>query len=249
MRRTFLLLLLGSMVGVLAGCAAGSSQRSAAADSLPPSRLVQRLEHGKPQHIVVFGTSLSQGGGWVPQLQQALQARFPGLVTLTNTAKGGESSEWGRANVDSAVIAQHPDAVFIEFAINDAVDRFHLSPDRVRQNLDFMLDRIAAALPDCEIILQVMNPVVGKPEGDFSHRRDLPGYEQIYRDAAKRRGLLLIDHAPTWAALLETEGEEGFRRYAPDGVHPNAEAYARFVTPVILKALFGREAPPPTAAR
>lgn len=206
------------------------------------SRFIRRLEQGTRQHVVVFGTSLSESGAWVPQLRDALQARFPGLVTFTDTAKGGESSEWGRAHVESRVIAHRPDVVFIEFAINDAVARFGLSPDRVRENLDVMLDRIAAALPECEIILQVMNPAVGKPVGDFSYRRDQPVYEQIYRDAAKKRGLLLIDHAPTWAALLETEGEAGFKHYVPDGVHPNAEAYARFVTPVILKALFGNQA-------
>lgn len=241
MRCAVLMLFVGSVVALTAGCVRGARSSAAAPSG---SRLVRHLESGRRQHLVVFGTSLSQSGAWVPQLSDALQARFPGLVTLTNTAEGGQSSEWGRAHVDSRVIAHRPDVVFIEFAINDAVARFNLSPDRVRENLDFILDRITTALPDCEIILQVMNPVVGKPAGDFSHRRNLPAYEQIYRDAAKRRGLLLIDHSPAWTNLLRTEGEQGFRRYVPDGVHPNAEAYARFVTPVLLNHLFGERATP-----
>lgn len=207
------------------------------AASAAPARFVTALEAGRPQHIVVFGTSLSKGGAWVGQLQQVLDARYPGLLTLTNGARGGQNSEWGRANVDANVIAHRPDAVFIEFAINDAVTRFNLSRDQVRENVDFILDRIASELPQCEVILQVMNPVVGKPEGDRSHRRDQDAYQQIYREAAKKRGLLLIDHSVAWNALLTAEGEAGFKRLVPDGVHPNAAGYAAIVTPVILRAL------------
>lgn len=208
-------------------------------------RFVRALEAGRPQHVVIFGTSLSKGGAWVPQLKAALDARFPGLVTFTNGAKGGQSSEWGRAHVESNVMAHRPDAVFIEFAINDAVTRFHLSLEQVRSNVEFLLDRITQELPQCEIILQVMNPAVGKAEGDPSHRHDQDAYQQIYRDAARRRGLLLIDHSIAWNALLAGEGEAGFKRYVPDGVHPNADGYAKFVTPTILRAIGVETAPLP----
>ncbi len=82
-----------------------------------------------------------------------------------------------------------------------------------------------------------MNPAVGKPPGDHSHRRDQNAYQQIYRDAARERGLLLIDHSPTWNALLAAEGEAGLKRFVPDGVHPNAEGYERFMMPSLLKAI------------
>jgi lysophospholipase L1-like esterase len=202
-----------------------------------PSRLVANLAAGQPQHVVVYGTSLTKGGAWVTQLKDALEARYPGLLTLTNGARGGQNSRWGLENVETNVIAHKPDAVFIEFAINDAVTRFNLSLDEVRANVDGMLDRIAHALPRCEIILQVMNPAVGKAEGDPSHRRNQDAYQQIYRDAVRRRGLLLIDHSIAWNALLAAEGEGGFKRFVPDGVHPNAEGYARFVVPTLLAAL------------
>ncbi|MBL9206837.1 MAG: SGNH/GDSL hydrolase family protein [Opitutaceae bacterium] len=203
----------------------------------PTARFVAALEQGRPQHVVVFGTSLTKGGAWVTQLQEKLNGRFPGLVTLTNGAKGGQHSGWGRENVDPNVIAHRPDVVFIEFAINDAVTRFNLSLDDVRRNVDFILDRITSELPRCEIILQVMNPAVGKAEGDPSHRRNQNAYQQVYRDAAKRRGLLLIDHSIAWNALLAAEGEAGFKRYVPDGVHPRPDGYARFVVPEILRAI------------
>lgn len=36
-------------------------------------------------------------------------------------------SGWGLDNIDERVVALAPDIVFIEFSINDAVERFHLS--------------------------------------------------------------------------------------------------------------------------
>lgn len=220
----------------------GLTFASAAAPPAPP-RFIAALRAGTPQHVVIYGTSLSKSGAWVPQLQQTLDARFPGLVTLTNSARGGQHSGWGAAHVDSAVIALKPDVVFIEFAINDAVTRFDLSLDTVRRNVDTVLDRIATVLPACEVILQIMNPAFGKAEGESAHRRNQDAYQQIYRDAAKRRGFLLVDHSVAWNHLLATEGEAAVKKLIPEGVHPNVEGWRRLVTPTLHRAL--DLAPPP----
>ena len=215
---------------------------SAAAPPATP-RFITALRAGTPQHVVIYGTSLSKGGAWVPQLRATFDARFPGLVTLTNSARGGQHSGWGAAHVDSAVIALKPDVVFIEFAINDAVTRFDLSLDTIRRNVDTLLDRIGAVLPTCEVILQIMNPAFGKAEGESAHRRNQDAYQQIYRDAAKRRGLLLVDHSVAWNHLLATEGEAAVKKLIPEGVHPNVEGWRRLVTPTLHRAL--DLAPPP----
>lgn len=201
------------------------------------ARFITNLEAHKPQHIVIFGTSLSKGGAWVTQMKEALDARFPGLVTLTNGAKGGQNSRWGVANVEANVIAAKPDVVFVEFTINDSVARFDLPLEESRRNLETIIDRIHHALPDCEIILQLMNPAVGKKPGESSYRRDQEKYQQIYRDVGRERRLLVIDHTIAWNALLAKEGEAAFLKYVHDGVHSSAEGYKRFVTPTILKAI------------
>jgi lysophospholipase L1-like esterase len=223
----------------------GLTFASAASAAAPPAtpRFITALRAGTPQHVAIYGTSLSKGGAWVPQLQATFDARFPGLVTLTNSARGGQHSGWGAAHVDSAVIALKPDVVFIEFAINDAVTRFDLSLDTIRRNVDTLLDRIAAGLPSSEVILQIMNPAFGKAEGESAHRRNQDAYQQIYRDAAKRRGLLLVDHSVAWNHLLAAEGEAAVKKLLPDGVHPNVEGWRRIVTPTLHRAL--DLAPPP----
>ena len=223
----------------------GLTFASAASAAAPPAtpRFITALRAGTPQHVVIYGTSLSKGGAWVPQLQATFAARFPGLVTLTNSARGGQHSGWGAAHVDSAVVALKPDVVFIEFAINDAVTRFDLSLDTIRRNVDTLLDRIAAGLPSSEVILQIMNPAFGKAEGESAHRRNQDAYQQIYRDAATRRGLLLVDHSVAWNHLLAAEGEAAVKKLLPDGVHPNVEGWRRIVTPTLHRAL--DLAPPP----
>lgn len=197
---------------------------------------VSRLEAGTPQKIVFYGTSLTAGGAWVPQLSGILEKRFPGLVSFANGAKSGEHSRWGVKNLDARVLAQHPDVVFLEFSVNDATARFDISVDEARRNLETMIDRIREANPKTDIILQVMNPVIDRPPGHAGHRPDLALYQDVYRQVGRERGLLVIDHMPAWTALLESD-EKTFRSYVPDGLHPQSKGYSEIVVPEILRRL------------
>jgi lysophospholipase L1-like esterase len=199
------------------------------------SKLVDKLQAGKKQKIVFYGTSLTAAGAWVGQVTDALNRAYPNLVTTKNVAKSGETSRYGVKHVQDVVDAA-PDVVFIEFSVNDACARFNLSKEESRKNLESIIDTIQKANPDCEIILQVMNPVVGRPEGDPGYRPELPAYEQIYRDVAAARGLVLIDHGPAWKKILD-QGEAEFKKLAPDGLHPGPAGAERVTTPNVLAAL------------
>jgi len=198
--------------------------------------LVQRLSAGRPQRVVFFGTSLTREGAWVKQLTEALDARFPGLVTTANGAESGMHSRWGIENLDARVLAHAPDVVFIEFSVNDACARFEISVEEANRNLESMIDRIRAAYPECEVILQVMNPVLDRPAGHSGHRPHLAAYQDGYRQIGRTRGLLVIDHMPAWSALLAKD-EAAFRAWVPDALHPQAPGYASLVTPEILRQL------------
>ena len=71
-----------------------------------------KLAAGIPQRIVTYGTSLSDGAVWVSRLTSILKAKYPGLVTVVNSAKGAMWSGWGVENFDKLVINKKPDAVF-----------------------------------------------------------------------------------------------------------------------------------------
>lgn len=203
---------------------------------MTPHPLVARLSSGRSQRVGFYGTSLTAAGAWVPQLTAALAGRFPGLLTTFNGAESGMHSRWGVENLDGRVLAHRPDALFIEFAVNDACARFGISVGEARANLENMIDRVLGQNPACDVILQVMNPVIDRPEGHAGWRPVLAAYQDNYRQVAHERGFLCIDHMPAWTELLVRD-EAKFRAWVPDGLHPQAEGYSRLVTPEILRRL------------
>jgi lysophospholipase L1-like esterase len=200
------------------------------------SRFVSLISQGQPQTVVLYGTSLTATGAWVPQLQSAIQAAYPGMVTWVNSGGSGKASDWGVTNLQSKVIDQNPDTVFIEFSMNDAATTLAISRAQALANLTTMVDAIKLAHPACEIILQIMNPVDRRDTDTFSPRPELHLYQQDYRDFATTRGLLCIDHMPAFTALLD-EGSPAYRASVPDGVHPSSEGFARYLSPVLNQAI------------
>jgi len=210
------------------------------------TQLIENLSVGIPQRLVVYGTSLTEGGAWPAQVKSGLDAAYPGLVTLINSGGSSQNSVWGKANLTSKVIDQLdpdlPGTVMIEFAVNDAVIRtsYHsvINPAQARENLAVMLDRIRTERPYCEVILQVMNPVINAPSNTegATTRPNLAVCQQSYRDAGRERGLLVIDHMPSWQALLD-QGTTAYLAQVPDGLHPGSTGYQLYVTPVILREL------------
>lgn len=197
------------------------------------ARFVQHLDAGKSQTVVTFGTSLTAIGAWVDQLATVLEQTYPGQAKVINGAQGGANSEWGVNSLEQKVLSHQPDTVFIEFAVNDAVSKRKTNVEYARKNLEQLIDRILKANPDTEIILQVMNVPVGHTR---TGRPNLDAYNQMYRNVAKDRGLLLIDHWPNWQRLLE-EDPLRFVTYTPDTIHPVRAGALAIITPHLLREL------------
>jgi acyl-CoA thioesterase-1 len=142
-------------------------------------------------------------------------------------------SKWGVDNLDKRVIEKRPDTVLIEFGINDAFLPYKTSVEQAKSNLENMIDRILKSNPDCEIVLMVTNPPV---RVHLERRPKIKDYYQMYRDVAKQRKLLLIDHYPAWEKILE-EDPKLFDIYVPDGIHPAPKGCEAVITPAIVKAL------------
>ena len=94
-------------------------------------QFIKNLESGKSQKIVVYGTSLTAKGPWVPFLRNKLKEKYSENVSLINSGGSGKDSNWGLANLQKKVIDYKPNAVFIEFGMNDAVVRFKNSKDKI----------------------------------------------------------------------------------------------------------------------
>ncbi len=197
------------------------------------SNLVANLNAGNAQTVVTFGTSLTSGGAWVKQLDAALKAKWPELVTVVNSGAGGMWSTWGVENLDARVIAKRPDTLLIEFGINDAYLPYKTSVAEARSNLNNMIDRVLAAKADTEIILMTMNPPIG---GHLARRPAIKEYYEMYRQVATERKLKLIDHHANWEPILAKD-RALFDKYVPDGIHPGEEGCEKVITPALLKTL------------
>jgi lysophospholipase L1-like esterase len=233
--------------------------------------VLSRLEHGDSLTISVIGTSLSADGShggnglWFNKLGTWLNAKYPGKVTMYNEAYGGAASQTttgtysrnGLSNQDGGpgqldyALKHKPDAVFIEFGMNDAVTKFvtltepvGITPTMLRNNLQTMIDRINnSALENgkpVDIVILTMND-----ETISGLRPDLPAYYEACRHAAKDNGVLLIDNYPNWVDLHKNKLST-WQSYVPDGVHPNELGTDAVIMPNVKHAL-SSQVPEPTS--
>lgn len=83
--------------------------------------LIKKLEEGKSVRIAYLGGSITEQDGWRVHSRKYLARKYPeARVEEINAAIGGTGSDLGCLRVGADVIAKNPDAVFVEFAVNDA---------------------------------------------------------------------------------------------------------------------------------
>jgi acyl-CoA thioesterase-1 len=101
--------------------------------------------NARPRTILVFGDSLvaglglSEGEGFVAQMQAALDQAAAG-VTLVNGGVSGDTTAAGLARLDWS-LADRPDAVLLELGANDMLQGIPV--DTARANLEATMDRLA----------------------------------------------------------------------------------------------------------
>lgn len=205
-----------------------------------PTRLIQNLLAGRPQTIVCYGTSLTSDGAWVNHLRDTLVQRFPGLVTVINSGMNGRSSWLGISELNTMVIAHNPNAVFIEFAVNDAYDGsfggydLYCTLDQSRDNLNTMIDTTLAALPNCEFIPMTMNIPTGTAA---TMRAGLENYYEAYRQVARDRGLVYVDNYQSWKTIYDANLTL-YMSYLGDAIHPNSTGSLAVTAPRIERTVF-----------
>jgi lysophospholipase L1-like esterase len=202
------------------------------AQTSPP--VFKNLKAGKPQTVVLYGTSLTAKGAWAEALKEWFQTAYPKQVNVINTAGPGQNSDWGLQNLKERVLKHKPDLVFIEFSYNDAHDKFKMTLPKGKENLDAMVKAIRAQNPATTIVLQTMNVPWDAPNGNRSSsaRPQLLACNENYRAYAQEQNLPLLDHYIAWNTLKETKPEE-FQRLVPDGTHPGREGSLLYTWPLV----------------
>ena len=199
-----------------------------------PVNTFKNLREGKPQTVVVYGTSLTVGGAWAVALKDYFEKNFPGQVKFFNGGGSGQNSDWGVANLQKKVLDQKPDLVFIEFSYNDAHEKFKLTPEKAAANLDSIVQSLKQQNPQMDIVLQTMNLPWDAPNGNGSKRvrPQIEAFNDNYRRYAGSTHLPLLDHYQNWLKLWG-EDEAKYQKWVPDGSHPTKEASLAITWPAI----------------
>ena len=209
--------------------------------------IIPRLKHGENLKLAAIGTSLTDKGsgnkGWFEHTGEWLNTLpYKGKVTCSNHAVGGSASKtvnsdkgyhpgrYGLLQLSDVLANENPDAIFIEFAINDAFLPYHISNQASEENLQTMIDQInewakkqnQGKGKKVDIIVQTMNNCINV------HATSRPNLEQYYEGykqvVRKNRGVLLIDNYANWMTLYNSQADHAtWHRYVPDGIHPNAD--------------------------
>ncbi len=208
------------------------------------SAIIPRLKSGENLKLAAIGTSLTDKGhnnkGWFEHMGEWLNALpYKGKVTYSNHAVGGSASKTdsatgagrcGLLQLSDVLANENPDAIFIEFAINDAFTPYHISEQESKENLQTMINQIKewAGRQNqgkgkiVDIIVQTMNNCINS---HAQKRPNLEQYYQGYRDVVRANpGVLLIDNYTNWIKLYNSQaGHSTWNSYVPDGIHPNAD--------------------------
>jgi acyl-CoA thioesterase-1 len=181
---------------------------------------------------VFVGTSLTAGYGVgselaYPALIQAMidSAGFP--FRVVNAGISGETSAGGLRRIDWS-LQQPTDVLVLELGANDALRG--LDPDRLRSNLDAILNRARELHPRIALVLIGMEapPNLG---ADYTRR-----FREVYTDMAERHDAALVPFLLDGVAGVQSLNLD-------DGIHPNAEGQrmlARTVWQVVAPVLEAR---------
>jgi acyl-CoA thioesterase I len=186
-------------------------------------------QSGEAVKVVILGTSLSARGGWQEPLRRSLAACLSRHVDMVNLAKAGMTSEWGLTQIDK-VVAERPNVVLVEFAVNDADVTEFMSLSRSAGNIAEIIARLRESETRPSVYVMAMSPVSGL-RGMI--RPYLRQYEEMHAALAGKLGAGFIDHRPAWARLSDDE----MAMAISDGVHPDPTVASRVIVPGLVRAL------------
>ncbi len=192
----------------------------------PLTNTYKKLTENKALTVVYFGGSVTMGyksshGGWRGLSGNWLKEQFPQAdITLINAGLGESGTFMGTYRVQNDVIAQNPDLVFVEYAINDKYKGS--TQEQAASQYETVVREIKRALPTCDIVTLLVT--------DSGVAPLLP---ELYPTAAGHAAVAEAYHIPVinvGAALVnhmeDYTNKDEWNRYFWDGVHPKDEGYA-----------------------
>jgi lysophospholipase L1-like esterase len=157
--------------------------------------------------VAFVGDSITEGGDW--------ERAFPGLV-VRNYGIGGDTTE-GLERRLSQIAAARPAKIFLLIGTND-LGNYDAAPATIVANYARLLDRLAADLPETEVVMQTVLP--REPENAEAIRQINAGLAAL----AAARTVHLVDIYTPFAV----EGGRLDPAVTEDDLHLTPAGYARW---------------------
>lgn len=193
-----------------------------------------KIKSGQSVKVLYYGGSVTNGSGasedarsWRMLTTAYLKTLSTGskYVTEINRSVGGTGTYFGAARFEHDVIAENPDLLIIEFAINDVYSG--ITAEQSKANLEYMIRKLNAKNPYADIIIALV-----------PNKSTYGGQYKAYKahlEVANYYNIPVVDFGGEM--YNRTEGSyDGFA----DSVHPNDaghKIYAAIMTDA-LKELF-----------
>ena len=187
------------------------------------------LTQKKAYNVAYYGGSITQGTGatdeeknsWRALTTAWLKSTYPDAnITEIEAAKGGTGTYFGKMRADFELLNYNPDLVFIEFAVNDYLEK--KTYEQSKENLEIIIRKCYQKNPNIDIVL-VYTSTVGISTSTI--------YTRAFDELAKHYGLSVI-HV---GKALTTAGGKLTDYFTPDQVHPNNKGYKAMADEVIAQ--------------
>ena len=113
---------------------------------------------------------------WADMVTARLEELTGAKINAVNTAKGGQTTQWGLANVEENVNKYNPDLVVLAFGMNDGSRKY--TTGVYKANTEQIINAVRAKHPDCEFLLVATH----LPNPDESSRQ---GPQEEYQTCLK----------------------------------------------------------------
>jgi len=195
--------------------------------------VIKKLSAGEEVRVAYLGGSITEAKGWRVLSREWLQKEYPkAKVSEINAAISGTTSAFGAFRVGREVLAEKPDLLFIEFAVNDS----GADPLRIRRAMEGIVRQTWQADPTTDICFIYTLQKNDLPTYQGGH---LPITVENMEKVAAHYSVPCINFGPE-VAKLEKEGKLIFSGKLPateeekaaaqgkivftgDGVHPHVE--------------------------
>ena len=203
-------------------------------DGMP--NLFAKLEKGAPVTIAYYGGSITAGPGWRNFTLDWFAKHYPkAKITELNASLGGSGSLVGVFRADHDLVAHKPDAVFIEFSLNDVAD-VRDRPAEVAGALEGIVRKLRASKPDTDICLAYTLHSSGV---DLLNQGKFSASVSLHESIAEHYGIPAI-HMGVEAARMAKEDKlvfsapkspgdkdaQGRVIFSNDGTHPSEAGHA-----------------------